>query len=655
MAIVVNHPVLGEVSFPDNYTMEQIDAKLLELGASILEEKSSGEVFFNQLGEGFESSFEGLSQLTGLGFYEDSYEDEFRSRVELEQNPVAGYGGYIVGSILDPVTVPAAFLKPITIGGKVATGIARGGIVGAAGGGVEPVFEQFGDDRAFNTSMGALFGGALGGALNRVIASDVARKTTRSDLDDAVDESLDDLADSVDEPITVGGRVDEAETDAPDPIVQAYDDMLDELDPEVRAQLPEKPRVKVRETDEGTQLELIAPEAPAPVLPKSLSGAKPRFNQANIQFNNDLEKALYIIGRGDTKSARHDDYVDFVKQATGLDDASVKALAKDVQKDLVTDLKKQSISRGAQGEQPSVLTPAMSSRLEPIVQRPQEVLTSRTVPRPPPVQPKAKPRIRMKPNVQGATTPITNALESIQGSVGAMQTPKLRQGVDVDLGPEELGRLRSEGFGQPRMRREQRSGKFSTDPETGEKIYTPGQPRMVEDAVPEFNLPAGRARDVAAKIYQSVNKLRRGANAARGRVDTRGKGTQLARRNAAARLVKNLQESGKHMSDYFMELDKVTPTDIYAYGRAVEPEVKAYMNEAAQVFDDLVEAYGTLDAIPKKMFDDVIKNYMNAFLLNRKMTGALTESSDMLNARRFLLDDFKKDDKVRALLGVRCI
>lgn len=654
MAIVVNHPVLGEVSFPDNYTMEQIDAELLEIGAFALEEKSSGEVFFNQMGEGLESTVEGLGQILGLTDYtQDDYADEFRNRVEIAQNPVAGLGGYIVGSILDPVTLPAAFFKPIVVGGKVATGLTRGAVAGAAGGVVEPVYEEFGDDRAFNTRVGAIFGGALGVALNRVVASDVGAKVTKTDADEAVSEALDDVADAVDD--IPAGRV--AETEAPDPYQQAYDDMLDELDPETRAQLPEKPRVRVKQTDEGTQMELVAPEAPQPVLPRELAGAKPRFNKTELAFNNDIEKALYIIGRSDTKSARHDDYVSFVKQATGMDESTITALARQVRNDIVKDVRAQGIAKGAQGEIPEVITPAMSSRLEPVVRREPQIIGSRVVPnQPAPVQAMPKPRIRMKPKTTQASTPITDALEGVQGSVGAMQTSRVQRRADVDLSPAELGRMRSEGFGAPRTRLERRSGRFETDPETGEQVYIPSStPRRVPDATPEYDFPEGPIRNFFAKVVQSSQKTRRIANSARGRVDTRGKGTKLTRTNAATRLVKGLRDEGKAISDYLAEAQRISATDVYVYGRLVEPRIQEMMADATRVYDDLVAAYGSVDDVPKKVMDDLIGEYMNAMLLHIKMSGKTTEASDILNARRFLLDDFKKDDKIKQLLGVRCI
>jgi len=199
MPIRVEHPVLGIVELPDGTPPDQIEQILLRVGAVTEPEGTSGDVFFNQLGEGLESSIEGLSRLTGLGFYEDSYEDEFSNRIELEQSPYAGYGGLLVGSILDPVTLPAAFLKPVTFGSKLATGVARGGILGAASGAVEPVFEEFGDDRLLNTTVGAAFGGVLGGALSKFIARDVT-PPTKQEVDDGVDSALEDVAEAVETP-----------------------------------------------------------------------------------------------------------------------------------------------------------------------------------------------------------------------------------------------------------------------------------------------------------------------------------------------------------------------------------------------------------------------------------------------------------------------
>ena len=98
MTITVNHPVLGAVQFPDSATPEQINTTLLQIGKDFLPEGSSGSVFFNQLGEGLESSIEGLSNLTGLGFYEDSYEDPYEE--PREPTLSLSFGGCLAVSLL---------------------------------------------------------------------------------------------------------------------------------------------------------------------------------------------------------------------------------------------------------------------------------------------------------------------------------------------------------------------------------------------------------------------------------------------------------------------------------------------------------------------------------------------------------------------------
>ena len=215
MTITVNHPVLGAVQFPDTATPEQINDTLLKLGADLLPEDSSGSVFFNQLGEGISSSFEGLAQATGLPVV-DTYEEEFRNRVQLEQSPYAGYGGLVVGSLLDPVTLPAAFLKPLTFGSKVATGMARGGAGGAFGGLIDPVYDEFGDSRIANTVVGSVFGAGLGGGIAKLFGRDAPAKAT---TEDAAEDAIQSTAESLERRV-------EPEVD---PVAQAQKDLEIEL------------------------------------------------------------------------------------------------------------------------------------------------------------------------------------------------------------------------------------------------------------------------------------------------------------------------------------------------------------------------------------------------------------------------------------------
>lgn len=66
---------------------------------------------------------------------------------------------------------------------------------------------------------------------------------------------------------------------------------------------------------------------PIAQLPHDLTGAKPRYSYGNKQFTlsfeNDLDKAAYITAQT-TRSKRDADYLKFVQDATGMDEASVR-------------------------------------------------------------------------------------------------------------------------------------------------------------------------------------------------------------------------------------------------------------------------------------------------------------------------------------------
>ena len=191
---LVRHPVVGDVLVPADIKYSEIDNYLIEQAAKQLPEESSVEVFFDQAGEGFFSSMRGLSQLAdeyvGTTFGgENTYEEEFMNRVQLKQSPWAGYSGLLLGSVADPVTLPAAFLKPLTFASKVATAGARGAVVGGTAGALEPVYEEFGDSRALNIGAGTVLGAGLGAGatklLSRGIAEDTAAKVEEEILEEA--------------------------------------------------------------------------------------------------------------------------------------------------------------------------------------------------------------------------------------------------------------------------------------------------------------------------------------------------------------------------------------------------------------------------------------------------------------------------------------
>lgn len=118
---------------------------------------------------------------------------------------------------------------------------------------------------------------------------------------------------------------------------------LNSTDPEVRTaeikavNSAAKPRVKV--TTDGKIPETPAAEAPqaktegAPTLPSTLSKANPTYFYGNKRFSpefaNDVDKAAYIIA-GQKPSKREADFLKFVMDSTGLDEAGARAYGRTV-------------------------------------------------------------------------------------------------------------------------------------------------------------------------------------------------------------------------------------------------------------------------------------------------------------------------------------
>lgn len=655
MAIVVNHPVLGEVSFPDNYTPQQIDAELLQIGASILPEKSSGEVFFNQLGEGFEATFEGLGQLTGLGgeYTQEDYIDEFQNRVELEQSPVAGYGGYVVGAILDPVTIPAAFLKPIAIGGKITTGLARGATAGTLYGATAPVYEEFGDSRLLNTTVGGVFGGALGGALSKITASDI-KPPAPEKIDDAVDSVLEDVADAV----TPQVRVSEIPEPQPIPIgpERAIAQLQEELSPIAQPALKAGDRKATEELVSQLQTRVTNMERTKPkrgsqvaknleetkqqikVLQDKLNKNTPEAQAARLDLEN-LQKGS--LNKLSSASAQRIDELSTlqVTPKTPIQQA-VRTQADTLQQQLADT----AFFVRPETTRPLISTP-ITKTLEQISEDSKQVIQRavRGEPEPTPTLP------------QRQFTMEDIMTRRVVGS-GAARVSPLQTADELNLKWNETARLQSEGTGGPRMVTRKY---LPSDAAPG----TPMTSKVEPGAFPEFEFPAGPVRNYAAKLYQSLNKLRYGANVARGRGETRGSGTRQARINAAERWITNLEEEGKYVEDFILAADRgdIGATQILGSAR-VQQDIQEIIAKQTEDFEKLVDEFGSIDAIPKALYDEHIARSIPALMVNAKLSGALTEASDMLNASKWVKQALGLDAKGKAtkarmteLFGTRCI
>ena len=275
----------------------------------------TGEALLSNMSQGITSSLRGLAGMLPENDFitidkEADLENERRARMMLETNPIAGWAGLISGSILDPVTLPATVLKPLSWALKGALG-------GATGGALDPTYSEFGDSKVMNILAGAGLGAGLGYGLGKLFGR--FGKAGEAEKDAAKILNSEDPLKAVDETVSADGVAAKMETETP-------------AAPKIPENATFNPQTKQFEVEEE-----VLPTVNFN-LPRTLSGAKPRFNQFTPVFANDLDKALYIIGKGATKSASHAAYVDWVKGVTGLSDAEVSALARTTRDELVKKL-----------------------------------------------------------------------------------------------------------------------------------------------------------------------------------------------------------------------------------------------------------------------------------------------------------------------------
>jgi hypothetical protein len=91
--------------------------------------------------------------------------------IGLRRQTGASIAGIVTGAIVDPTNLVGFTAKTIT------KGMLQLGSLGALTGAIEPVYEEFGDDRLTNIAIGAGVGGILGGGFG-ALAARQARKAT---------------------------------------------------------------------------------------------------------------------------------------------------------------------------------------------------------------------------------------------------------------------------------------------------------------------------------------------------------------------------------------------------------------------------------------------------------------------------------------------
>jgi hypothetical protein len=254
-------------------------------------------------------------------------ERERESRIMQETNPVASVAGQLVGSIADPVTLPAFALKPIRVAGSAfKTGLARGAVAGTIGGALQPVYEEFGDTRTMNIAAGAALGGGIGGAAGAVL-----RKF-------GIDISLD--------PNEMKAKIDALPSDQKEQLLLEWDGVYKTLpEPEKQKMLewngqftPREPAIDmptkpVEWNPEIKSLETVE-QVPSTVdLTMPTQVKKPiKINKVATEFADDLDHAFWQVetNKGVQKQAA----TSWLMDRTGLNQKQVELMAKQAQREL---------------------------------------------------------------------------------------------------------------------------------------------------------------------------------------------------------------------------------------------------------------------------------------------------------------------------------
>jgi hypothetical protein len=185
MTIFYEHPTLGTMEFPNGTPREAMVNAVVEREAAEGKQYGSLETFTDQAGRSFTSSIRGIKNIAGVvKTPREELADqvaEYRSRVQMEQNPVSSVLGMLGGGILDPVTLPVFALKPLTFASKVGTYAARGAAQGAFGGAIEPVYDQYGDSIVSNVFAGTVLGTGLGAGIGKLLTKSTDKTVKATD------------------------------------------------------------------------------------------------------------------------------------------------------------------------------------------------------------------------------------------------------------------------------------------------------------------------------------------------------------------------------------------------------------------------------------------------------------------------------------------
>lgn len=271
------------------------------------------------------SELAGVKQMLGGDLSDEQVAQENLARQAFEERGFAAGLGMLAGGLLNPSTLlPGSMLL------KGAKGVAAAGaLAGGVSGAVRPVYTEEDMGRVTSAAVGAGLGGALGFGLGKLIdqfgakaAEDIVNTGTLSPDGTEIKTPHYKLK------LKEDGSWERTEIEPSDELLRAREDAL-----ERRAATADTPQPVVEEPVAAAARQIE--EEALPVLPQFLSGAAPRFAKSTIDFETDIDKALYIVGNPVTKSARHDDYMAFLRQALQKSDQEISQIAGQVRKEVV--------------------------------------------------------------------------------------------------------------------------------------------------------------------------------------------------------------------------------------------------------------------------------------------------------------------------------
>lgn len=186
------------------------------------------DVFKREAGSSLRGISEALSPMYTEEQMRERYKEEFDARVQAERTD-GSTAAQVAGWVLDPVTLPVVFLKAIKTGNMVSQTAMRFGAEGVLGGLVQPVHEDFGDSRLWNTATAGL--GATGiGAILGGVASKFGVKTQK-ELEELYKNSSEaiqkDITDSIEEEVKIASQA---------VLNRNYDERLDEISQSIEDQ-----------------------------------------------------------------------------------------------------------------------------------------------------------------------------------------------------------------------------------------------------------------------------------------------------------------------------------------------------------------------------------------------------------------------------------